>query len=355
MKEFVHAFTWIWINEQDEIHMDSNLSGKVNYIEPFREKGPINYDMLKALCDNYWEWVDGRIERGEIFTDSKELERFRGKLKVKGQQIASFLLTEKMRTVLWSRASTADVTFIISSLEFVPWEALYFGDFETGAFLGEVTFLVRMPDRARSSWKKRSHDDERVPASRRVFVDSVLNSSRKYLIDGHCVAEVLQMEGEDVLIPETKEQLFLEAKKKRVLHWVCEHENIKGLRLCDDEYFCVEDASTYTLKSDHLLILSACRAGRAFSNEELRSIAGSIHAEGGCTVIASVTNLSIATAHQLIRLINQALDLASAGTTVEGLWEILKKRDRGQEASTREFSTMMLFLSVHGSPNQEVK
>src|SRR6266496_5347586 len=143
-----------------------------------------------------------------------------------GQEIASMLFPRELQSELWKVAAQSDVLVISTNLGEVPWEALFCAESGAeGEFLSTNCVVQRQLEVAQLE----SKFAESPSTLQIVFLDPEL--LREESGSGHDVMEILSAKSFMVHQTSSKHELARKAREARVIHWICEHNFTKGLRL----------------------------------------------------------------------------------------------------------------------------
>lgn len=311
-------------------------------------------DNLHERVSSYWDYVDKHVKNGVVDEGpSRERMIFFDELKAQGGGIALNLLPQDARNELWKHAAKSDIFCLTTNLHWIPWEAMYNPESGEGEFLSDNCVIARIPT-------KTTIDNllpRKTATGRIVCVDPVLNGVYAKEVNSH-VSDIFKERGEEVYLTDIKGDFTKTISDKRIISWICEHENDKGLRLCPDVHFSQDDCFTCRFPAGSILFLITCSAGREpFDSNGLSS---GIVASSDCTVVSPSSMIA---ARAGVDFVKRLSDILNSGEVValHDLWALLKRPFGGELTKPTEIEPehcYALWFSIFGdceaTLNQEV-
>jgi hypothetical protein len=283
-------------------------------------KNPVPRDELKRHCENYWSFVNGAVERGEVTGDDRTRRAFYDTLQTRGAALANVLMTSRTKQKLWRLAASSEVLVLITGLLNVPWEALFCVTPDGGTFLSQNCVITRWPENTADNSRDLEQGESSFSRERIVCIDSVLDQASAS--SSSPISDTFLSDGEEVYLTNLKCELLQRVSDVRVVHWICEHAEL-GLRLAEDVFYCTDDAEVHRFPRGGVLVLTSCQA--ATSLEGAKSVAGEISSSSDCTVIAPSSLVATRAGIDFARGINAHIRANPQIVTVLDLWKHIRK------------------------------
>jgi hypothetical protein len=276
----------------------------------------VTSEEIQKACDKYWEFVDTAIIAKDLSgKDSKKVSKFFDELKTHGNILCNKLLDLSTRRELWTVAKQSETVVLLTGLLQVPWEALYNPEANPNSFLSDNCVVIRWPeDTGDHSWGVTVPPD--FARERMVCVDGLLK------IDGCLVKDILTQDGEVVYVTSQKGELVHQIKEVRLVHWICEHDKQRGLRLDEDVYYTAHNSATHRFPAGSILVLTSCASGATSVPET--SIAAGICVASNCTVIAPSSVVAAGAGVAFARKMNEVIKASAGPLRVTDLWSTIK-------------------------------
>ncbi len=278
---------------------------------------------VRERVAKYWKYVDKNVKEGVVDLGSNRARTIMfDRLKTQGGRIAQLLLPRDAMMELWKHAAMSDILCLSTNLQWVPWEALYNPEAELGNFFSWDCVIARVP--TKTSFDSFGQQAESV--GRIVCLDPLLDKHYEKE-ESTTVSAIFRNIGEDVYITDVIENFTETVSTKKVISWICEHDENKGLRLCEDVHFSYDDCYVHRFPSGSVVFIMSCGGGRTVFGEE--SYASKIVANSDCTVIAPSSMIA---ARAGVDFATRLADLIKreACSAVFELWALLKRPFGGE-------------------------
>ncbi|MEP3333541.1 hypothetical protein [Sedimentitalea sp.] len=339
--------------EEDTQKLRIEVSGGVNPAAqyPIMDRSVSSEEMedIRKEIVSYWEYVDQNIQKGTV-DDGTDRDRkiFFDDLKTRGGVISRKLFSDEERNDLWMHAAQSDMFLIWTNLHWIPWEALYNPDSGEGEFLSDNCVISRIPTKTNVDNLEKAPE----PEGRIVCVDPVLDSDFER-IEKKKVSEIFKGMGEEVYFTDLVSDLTSAVSNKRIISWICEHETTKGLRLCSDVHFSLDDCFNHRFPAGSLLFIISCAGGRSVNGDV--GMSASIVESSDCTVVSPSSIIAaragVDFAKRLVNLVQR-----EECEYLHELWAVLKRPFAGEMNKPDQITAercYALWFSIFG--NCEVK
>lgn len=301
---------------------------------------PLERTSLQKVIDQYWEYVRGAISGGLLEAEDGVVhEDFIGQLESRGNEIARTLFSKEQQTELWAVAAQSDIVLINTNLDEVPWEALFCPNAgEDGEFFSQNCVIQRQifGDDFEADIQREE------PNSWLICLDPEL--VREEEAKGWRIVDELERHALPLYTTSNSRELAKRVKGSALIHWICEHDLERGLRLGRDVFYSDRDIETHRFPPHCLLFMLSCSTGR--SGAGMAAFSSRIASASGCTVVAPSSVVAAQEAVGFVASIHRILE----DRTVEQLcdvWTLLKNPLGGRRVAGR-FSVQECYLLWFG-------
>jgi hypothetical protein len=195
------------------------------------------------------------------------------------------------------------VLVLVTSLLYVPWEALFNPDPNPGSYLSDQCVIARFPEKTGEITWDLHTAIENFTRDRVICLDRVLADSKE---ESEHITTFRTEEFDNIYLTALKGDLVERVKDVRLIHWICEHAE-DGLRLDRDVFYTRDDTDVYRFPCGGILVITSCQS-RSSTDAEA-SIAAGICTASRCTVIAPssvvATRVGVALARKMIALLKE--------------------------------------------------
>ena len=171
------------------------------------------------------------------------------------------------------------------------------------------------------------------------------------------IVETFERDGEEVVVTNTLGALVERTQSVRMIHWICEHEPNRGLRLREGLHYTSDDAFTHVFAAGSVLMITSCQAA---AGDPLHSnIAARICVASNCTVIAPSSLIAMRVGVEFARRLNTVISAHSAGPlNVADLWKRVQgtfKHKLPHPASLSAEKCFALWYGIYGNAENLVR